>query len=134
MEELKMTTLFIIGRIILGAFFINSAFNHFSHIEMMSGYSSSKKIPMPKLAVIVSGVLLLYGGLSIITGFVPISGIIAMIIFLVPVSIMMHNFWAVQEAQSKMAEMVNFTKNMALLGATLMMTAIPTPWAFSLNW
>lgn len=57
--------------------------------------------------------------------------VLALALFFVPVSFKMHNFWAVQDPQQKMAEMVNFLKNMALLGAALMTLAIPTPWAFS---
>jgi putative oxidoreductase len=47
------------------------------------------------------------------------------------VSFPIHNFWAVQEPQAKMTEMVNFMKNMALLGFVLMTVAIPRPWPMS---
>jgi hypothetical protein len=46
---------------------------------------------------------------------------------------MIHNFWAVEDQQMKMAEMVNFTKNLALAASALMFLAIPTPWPFSLG-
>jgi uncharacterized membrane protein YphA (DoxX/SURF4 family) len=53
--------------------------------------------------------------------------------FLVPVAFIMHNFWAVQDPQMKMVEMVNFTKNLALAASALMFLAIPQPWPFSLG-
>ena len=45
---------------------------------------------------------------------------------------MMHNFWTLADPQLRMADKVNFMKNMALLGAILMFLAIPLPWALSL--
>lgn len=102
-------------------------------LEMMSGYAGSKGVPAPKLAVIVSGLLLLVGGLSILLSFQPLIGVIALVIFFLPVTFMMHNFWAVEEEQIKRAEMVNFTKNLALMGSALMFLVIPTPWPFRLG-
>ena len=43
----------------------------------------------------------------------------------------MHNFWAVQDPAQKMNDMINFTKNWALIGYTLIMIAVPQPWPFS---
>jgi putative oxidoreductase len=128
-----MEIAFLIGRIIVGVYFIYSGSNHFMQLNMMTGYAGSKNVPASKLAVIVAGLLLLIGGLSIITGFQPLIGVIALVLFFLPVTFMMHNFWAVEDPMAKMGEMVNFTKNLALLGAALMFLAIPTPWPFSLG-
>ena len=59
-------------------------------------------------------------------------GVAAVALFMLGVSPMMHNFWAVNDPMQRMHEMINFTKNMALLGSALMFLAIPQPWAFSL--
>ena len=123
--------LFLIGRIIVGLYFIMNGFNHFAKMKMMIGYAKSKNVPLAKLAVPVTGLLLLLGGLSFLLGYYPQIGVLLIAVFLIPVSFLMHNFWAVPEDQ-KMAEMVNFTKNMALLGSALMFLAISTPWPFSL--
>jgi len=123
----------LIGRIIVGVYYLFNAANHFNQIDMMTGYAGSKGVPAPKLAVGGSGLLLLVGGLSILLGYQPLIGVIAIILFLLPVTFMMHNFWAVEDPQMKMAEMVNFMKNMALIGSALMFLAIPTPWPFSLG-
>jgi uncharacterized membrane protein YphA (DoxX/SURF4 family) len=45
----------------------------------------------------------------------------------------MHNFWAITDSAQRMADMINFTKNLALLGGALMMVAIPTPWPYSVD-
>ena len=127
-----MDMLFLIGRIIFGGYFVFNGLNHFRNLGMLSGYAQAKGTPAPSLAVAASGVLLLLGGVSILLGAYPIVGIALLIVFLVPVSFMMHNFWAVEDAQMKMNDMINFTKNMALVGAALMLLALPRPWPLSL--
>lgn len=128
-----MAIVFLIGRIIVGLFYLMMAFNHFTQGEMMSGYAASKNVPSPKLAVLGSGVLQLIGGLTILTGYQPLIGVIALVIFFVPVTVMMHNFWAVEDQQTKMMEMTQFMKNMALMGSTLMFLAISQPWPLGLG-
>lgn len=128
-----MDVIFLIGRIIVGLYYIIAAANHFMQLEMMSGYAGSKNVPAPKLAIIVSGLLLLIGGLSILTGFQPIIGVIALVLFFLPVTFMVHNFWAVEDEQMKMTERVNFMKNIGLLGSALMFLAIPQPWPLGLG-
>jgi putative oxidoreductase len=124
--------IFIIGRVLLGGFFINSGINHFRGIAMMSGYAQMKGIPMPKASVALTGVLLLIGGLSILLGVYPTVGVAALAVFLVPTTVMMHAFWKVEDPMARMGEMVNFTKNTALLGAAFTLLAIPQPWTVSL--
>lgn len=115
------TVILYLGRILFGGFFIMGGINHFRHMEMMSGYAQSKGAPMPKLSVGVSGLLLLIGGVSTLFHVYPTVGLIALAVFLVPVTLIMHAFWKAGDAQTKMGEQVNFTKNLALLGAVLIL-------------
>ena len=57
---------FLIGRILIGGFFLTAGFNHFARLNVMAGYAKSKGTPAPKLAVGGSGVLLLLGGASLL--------------------------------------------------------------------
>ena len=127
-----MNILFLIGRIIFAGYFIFNGINHFMHLKMMSDYSKSKGVPLPSVAVPVTGLMLLLGGLCILLGIHVRIGLALLFVFLVPVSLLMHNFWSIKDPQMKMVEMVNFMKNMALLGAVLMLHAIPQPWPFHL--
>lgn len=122
---------FLVGRIIVGVFWLFNAFNHFAQGKIMIPYAKSKCVPLAEIAVPGTGLLLLIGGLSFLTGLYPTIGIAALVLFLVPTTFIMHNFWAVQDPQMKMAEMVNFNKNLALLGFLLMSLLLPQPWPFS---
>ena len=124
---------FLVGRIIAGGFFLMNGFNHFAQLNMMTGYAKSKGIPAPALAVGGSGVLLFLGGLSLLLGYHPTIGAALLVIFLLGVSFGIHNFWTVQDQQAKQGEMVNFLKNMSILGLLLMTLAIPRPWLMSLG-
>jgi len=128
-----MAIAFLIGRIILGLYYLMMAMNHFTKMEMMAGYAGSKGVPAPKLAVAGTGLLLGLGGLSILLGFLPTIGVALIIVFLLPTTFMMHNFWTIEDEMAKMGDMVNFMKNWALIGSTLMFLAIPQPWAFGLG-
>ncbi len=124
---------FLVGRIIAGGFFLMNSFNHFAQRNMMTGYAKSKGIPAPALAVGGSGVLLFLGGLSLLLGYHPTIGTALLVIFLLGASFGIHNFWTMRDQQAKQGEMINFLKNMAILGLLLMTLAIPRPWLMSLG-
>lgn len=99
---------------------------------MMTPYAASKGVPAPKVAVMGSGLLAILGGLSILTGAWPRCGVLLLVIFLVPITFAMHNFWADSDPQAKQMNQVQFEKNLALLGGALMLLLVPEPWVFSL--
>lgn len=127
-----MEIAFLVGRIIVGLYWLMGAVNHFTQVKSMVPYAKMKNVPMAEIAVPGTGVLLLLAALSIITGFYPIVAVAALVIFLVPVTFMMHNFWTIEDPMAKMTDMIMFTKNMSMLGYTLILLGIPQPWAFSL--
>lgn len=127
-----MKTAFLMGRIIVGAFFLFNGVDHFVNRTMLAGIAAQKGIPFPEIAILASGVLLLIAGVSFLFGWKPVVGIAAVTVFLVPVSITMHAFWN-EAGAARMADMANFTKNIALLGAAWMFAAIPRPWSASVE-
>ena len=128
-----MDSAFLIGRIIFGGYWLMAAVNHFKNLGHMSEYAKAKGTPFPKLAVAGTGALLLTGGLSMLLGVYPAAGIALLIVFLLGVSVQMHSFWKVDDAQLKQIDVINFTKNMALIGALLMLLLLPRPWPMSLG-
>jgi uncharacterized membrane protein YphA (DoxX/SURF4 family) len=128
----EMEVAFLIGRIVLGLYYLFNASNHFFQTKMMVPYAKSQGVPMPEIVVPGSGVLLLIGGLSLITGLYPTIGVVAIVLFLVPVAFIMHRFWGVDQ-QTMMMQMPHFLKNLALAASALMFLAIPQPWPFSLG-
>ena len=128
-----MAAVFLIGRLILGAYYLFSAYHHFSDISTMSRHAAAHGVPYPEAAIVVSGLLLAIAGVTFLLGVLPRVGVLAVVLFLLPLTFAMHAFWADTNPAARMADMVNFTKNMALLGSSLMFLAIPEPWPYSLR-
>jgi putative oxidoreductase len=123
---------FLIGRLAFGGFFLYNGINHILNRNSFASYAKSKKVPLPDLVVTGSGVALMIGGASILLGIKPKYGALAIIGFLAGVSPVMHNFWSIEDQNQRMNEMVNFTKNMALLGAALALMGVEEPWEASI--
>jgi uncharacterized membrane protein YphA (DoxX/SURF4 family) len=128
-----MEILLLVGRIVFGAFFVMSGFNHFANVKMMSGYAASKGVPAPALAVVGTGVLLVAGGLSVILGFLPVVGLLLLILFLVPTAFLMHDFWTVKDPMMRAGEQVNFLKNVALAGAAFALIYGAASWPLTIS-
>ena len=124
---------FLLGRILYGGFFVMGGLNHFQNLGMMSGFTASKGVPAAKAAVTVSGLLIFIGGLLVVFGWHVRIGLACIVLFLVPVTFLMHNFWVEKEMMPRINQMVNFQKNLALLGAALMMLMLAKPWPLSLT-
>lgn len=123
----------MLGRILFGGFFLFSGINHFINIQGMGAYANARGVPAPQLMVAISGLMIVLGGVSVVIGYRPRFGLLLIILFLIPVALIMHNFWAVPDAQQRVMEMGNFLKNMALTGAAFGLMAVPQPWPNSLG-
>jgi uncharacterized membrane protein YphA (DoxX/SURF4 family) len=126
-----MKTPFLIGRLIFGGFFLYSGIHHFTERKNMIEAAKSKNVPMPDLAVDLTGAAMVAGGASILLGVKPRLGTAAIAGFLAGVSPIMHNFWKDEEPEQRMNNMVNFTKNMALLGGAVALMGVEEPWPVS---
>ena len=115
---------FLLGRIVFGGFFLYNGINHLVQHKNMAQYVGSKKVPLPDAAVIATGVALTLGGASLLVGIKPKLGAATIAGFLAGVSPIMHDFWKVQDPEKRQSEMINFSKNMALLGSSLALMGV----------
>lgn len=118
-----MDVIVLIGRILFAALFLGSAFGHFTQTEAMSGYAKARGVPFARAAVLGGGVLLLFGGLSILLGVWPDLGALALVAFLIPTAVLIHGFWKETDPTNRQMEMIQFQKDTALAGAALMLFA-----------
>ena len=119
-----MDLIIVIGRILFGGFFLMSGINHFTKLEAMTGYAKYKKLPAAKLGVLISGLMLVIGGISIILGYYADLGALLLAIFLVLAAVIFHNFWKETDPTAKQNEMIAFNKDIALAGAALILFAL----------
>ena len=119
-----MDILLVIGRVLFALLFINSGIAHLTKLEAMTGYAQYKKVPAAKLSVIVTGLMLIIGGLYVALGVYADLGGLLLAIFLIVSAFMMHNFWKETDPTAKMSETVNFFKDLSLAGAALIIYAL----------
>jgi putative oxidoreductase len=80
---------------------------------------ASKGIPQPKLMLAGAIVFLLAGSLAVITGYMARVGALLLLVFLVLATYYFHNFWAIAEAKAQQEQMIQFMKNLSMMGAML---------------
>jgi len=114
----------IAGRVLFALLFISSGVNHFTQNSAMTAYAKYKKIPMAKIAVYISGLMLVLGGIYIALGFYADLGALLIAIFLIPTAFLMHAFWKESDATAKSNERIAFFKDLSLAGAALIIFAL----------
>lgn len=124
--------IFAVGRVLFGGLFLFNGVKHFKNYAAVRGYCAFKHLPMPGASAIVSGLWLLVSGSSIVVGLRPEVGLVLIVVFLLVVTPVMHDFWNVADPGQRLGEKINFEKNAALMGAALMMLSLPRPWPYSL--
>ena len=110
----------VLGRLLFTLIFLMTALSHFSKSTI--AYAASQGVPLASIAVPLSGVIAIAGGLSILFGFHARVGAWLIVLFLVPVTFMMHKFWGLTDPMVMQTQMVNFMKNISMVGAALLIT------------
>ncbi len=112
----------VLGRFFFALIFLMAGANHFSRQTI--AFSASQGVPLASIAVPLSGVLSIAGGLSILLGYRAKLGAWLIVLFLVPVTVMMHKFWTVQDPMMAQIQMILFMKNVAMLGGALLISQL----------
>ncbi len=112
-----MKVVVLLGRIFFSSIFIFAGIGHFS--PQTIAYAASYGCPMASFLVPLTGIILLVGGFSILLGYKARIGAWLLVIFLIPATFMMHNFWSLEDGGAAMIERAMFMKNLALIGASL---------------
>jgi putative oxidoreductase len=105
----------LVGRLLLAQIFLASGLNKIGAWEQTAGYMASKGMPLVPLFLIAAIVFEVGGGLSIAIGYKARLGAAALIAFLIPVSLIFHNFWT-YEGMERQVQMIMFMKNLAIMG------------------
>jgi uncharacterized membrane protein YphA (DoxX/SURF4 family) len=129
----RINVAFFIGRLVVGGFYLYAGIGNLLHLQEKVGYAAFKGVPLPLLSVIVASSLLLFGGMSILTGYRPTLGVGAVILFLLPVTLLMHDFWTIADPQMRIIEMHAFQGNLALFSSALLLLGVPQPWGWSVD-
>jgi putative oxidoreductase len=106
-----------LGRVLFALIFILSAPHLISGAAV--GTAHQHGVPFPSLAVPLAGIIAGIGGLSVALGYHGRIGAWLLVLFLVPVTLTMHAFWAEGTPAAAQTQQIEFLKNLALVGAAL---------------
>jgi len=93
------------GRLLFSLVFLISGLTLFSAADI--GYAASQGVPLAGVLVPISGVLSILGGVSILIGYKTRIGAAMIIVFLVPVTLVFHHFWTVDDPGARSIQMVH---------------------------
>ena len=113
-----MNYLVLLGRILYSLIFLEAILNNFSASSISK--AADKGMPMSNILVPAAGIMAFAGGLSIVLGYKAKLGAWLIILFLVPVTLMMHNFWTIKDPMMRRMQQLMFMKNLSMLGAALL--------------
>jgi putative oxidoreductase len=112
-----MNYIILTGRIFYSLIFVMAIFSNFSQKAISEAVAQG--VPLASIAVPLSGIIAILGGLSVALGYKAKWGACLLVLFLIPVTLMMHNFWAISDPMMAQMQQIMFMKNLALLGAAL---------------
>jgi putative oxidoreductase len=117
-EVIVMRYSVLLGRVLFSLLFVMAAFGHFSPQEI--AFAAAQGVPFASIVVPLSGIIALVGGLSIALGYKARWGAALIILFLIPVTLTIHNFWSVTDPIAAQDQMAHFMKNVSLIGSAFL--------------
>lgn len=118
MAKFTCATLLLIGRLCIAAIFILAGVGKFINFDETAAYMASKGMTMIPLFLFGAAMVEILGGLSLALGYKTRLGATILILFLIPTTVIFHDFWNVSGAEHT-AQQINFLKNLAIFGGLL---------------
>lgn len=113
----------LIGRLLMAPVFLLSAYAKVVDYDATAAYMASKGLPMVPLLLGLSIVIEFIGGLSLIFGYKVRALAVILILYLIPVTLTMHDFWMMQDTMQSQNNMYHFFKNLTIIGGLLYVAA-----------
>ncbi len=122
----------LIGRILLVILFVKSGWGKIPGFEGTAAYMASKGLPMAQVLLVASIFIELAGAAMIAIGFKARWGAAAVFLWMIPVTLVFHAFWAIPDAKEAGMQQIHFLKNLAIMGGLAMVYAFG-PGRYSLD-
>ena len=114
----------VLGRVMLSLIFFMSAIgNKIPKFGDTVSYMASEGVPQPQFLLVLAIIFLIAGSLSVILGYKAQTGAALLLVFLILATYFFHDFWTIEDAMKKQMEMISFMKNVALMGAMILIIA-----------
>jgi putative oxidoreductase len=115
--------LWIVGRFLLGGLYVAGGIRHFFIMPDLTEMIRARGVPYPKFVLIAGSVFQLVCGLLLVFGIETRLAVAGLIIFTVAASLMLLNFWSLEEGPEREGLTNAFMTNIALIGGLLIAAA-----------
>ena len=112
-----------VGRIFLALIFVVSGVGKITGYAGTAAYMTSKGLPLVDVLLPLTIAIELGGGLLLALGWKARWAAAALLLFLVPTTLIFHQFWGIDPKLAQMQK-IHFLKNVAIMGGMLMVLAI----------
>lgn len=112
----------VTGRVLVALIFLWSGIGKIGGFAGTAGYMASKGLPMAEVLLALTILIEVGGSLMLIVGWKARWAAAVMFLWMIPVTLVFHNFWAVPPAEV-MNQQINFMKNLSIMGAMLYILA-----------
>lgn len=112
----------LMGRILLAGIFTIAGIAKLVDPIGSAAHMTAHGIPYASDLVYVAGVGELLGAFALLTGFLTRLGALGLMLYLIPVTLLFHNFW-MYSGDEQVMQMSNFMKNVGLMGGLALIVA-----------
>lgn len=109
----------LIGRVCISVIFILSGIGKFMDYHSTAAYMAAQGMTMIPFFLYAAAIIEVVLGLALLVGWKTRWTALILALYLIPVTLVMHNFWAVEDAAGRTLQMINFLKNVAIFGGLL---------------
>src|SRR5262245_770031 len=120
METLERAALRV-GRVLLALIFVLSALGKLVDWYGTEAFMSAKGMFAVPFFLVIAVVIEFVGGLAVMTGVGARVGALALLVFLVPATLIFHDFWTLS-GQERQEQRINFMKNLSIMGGLIMVS------------
>ena len=114
----------VLGRVLLCTiFFMAAVGNKIPNFQAVAGYMAKEGVPAPQVMLAGAIVFLIAGSLSVILGYKARIGATLLLVFLFLATYYFHDFWTLSDPQARQEQMIQFMKNLSMMGAMLFIVA-----------
>jgi putative oxidoreductase len=112
----------LVGRILIAIIFLVSGIGKIGGFAGTAGYMASKGLPLAEALLVITIVIEIGAAAMLILGFKARLGATLLFLWMIPVTFIFHNFWAMPAAEQQL-QAIMFMKNLAIMGGLLFIMA-----------
>lgn len=113
----------LVGRILIAVLFLPAGIGKISGFDHTAAFMASKGVPLASLMLALTIVIEIAGPIMIALGYRARIAAGIMFLWLIPVTLVIHNYWDA-DAAHKMTQSIMFFKNVALMGTMLLIVGL----------